>query len=284
VAEYTSTVLVDGLVFPEAPRWRQGRLWFSDQHGLAVYAVTPQGELEKIVDVPGHPSGLGWMPDGTMLIVSMRDRCVMKLVKGELVLHADLSELATWHCNDMVVDTTGRAYVGNFGFDLDGGDPAVNAAVIIVERDGRIRVGADEMRFPNGAVITPDGDTLIVAETMAGQLTAFDIRADGSLRNQRLFARTEGAVPDGICLDVEGAVWIACPMTGRALRILEGGEITDVVTVSANPGAFAVALGGEDGRTLFICTAPSYHPDAAVEAVSGAIEFVKVTVAGAGLS
>jgi sugar lactone lactonase YvrE len=276
-----ATVLVEGLRFPEGPRWHDGRLYCSDQHDRRVLAITADGAVETVVEVPGCPSGLGWLPDGRLLVVSMHDRRLLRLDPGGLTEVADLSSLATWHCNDMVVDAVGRAYVGNFGFDLDGGGDAVATVVIRVDPDGSARVAADELRFPNGTVITPDGRTLIVGESYGGCLTAFDVAIDGTLSNRRRWAKLEGAVPDGICLDADGAIWSACPLTGRVLRVLEGGAVTDEVRVSRN-GAYACMLGGADRRTLFVCTADVSDP-AQTGNRRGAIEACPVAVPGAGL-
>lgn len=280
MAERVATVLVEGLRFPEGPRWHEGRLWCSDQHAGRVIAVRPHGSVETIVEVRNGPSGLGWLPDGRLLIVSMRDRKLLRFDPEGLTEVADLSELATWHCNDMVVDVVGRAYVGNFGFDLDGGAPAAKAAIVRVDPDGSMRVAAPDMRFPNGTVITPDGATLIVGESTAGCLTAFDVAPDGALSNRRLWAKLVGAVPDGICLDEEGAIWSACPVTGRVLRVLEGGEITDEVHVSRT-GAYACMLGGADRRKLYVCAADGSDP-AGTDVMRGAIEVCAVDVPGAG--
>jgi sugar lactone lactonase YvrE len=274
-------VLVEGLRFPEGPRWHDGRLWCSDQHDCKVLAIGVDGSVETIVEVPNGPSGLGWLPDGRLLIVSMQDRRLLRLDLDGLTEVADLSELATWHCNDMVVDSVGRAYIGNFGFDLDGHADAVPAVIVRVDPDGSMRLAAEDIRFPNGTVITPDGATLIVGESYGGCLTAFDVAADGSLSNRRRWAKLVGAVPDGICLDAEGAIWSACPLTGRVLRVLEGGEVTDEVHVNRN-GAYACMLGGADRRTLFICAADGSDP-ASTGVMRGAIETIPVDVPGAGL-
>ena len=278
----TTTVLLDDLAFPEGPRWHEGRLWFSDQHDKRVVAMTAAGAAETIVEVPGQPSGLGWLTDGRLLVVSMLDRKVLRREPdGALVVHADLSALAPGACNDMVVGATGRAYVGNFGFDMYAGEKPRNTCVIAVEPDGTARVAADGLGFPNGSVITPDGSTLLVGESMASQISAFDIADDGSLTNARVWAKIEGATVDGMCLDAEGAIWAACPFTGRVLRIREGGEVVDEVK-GTHPGAFACMLGGDDRRTLFVCTAPTHVPDDARVAHAGRIEAVPVDVPGAG--
>ena len=277
-----ATILLEDLVFPEGPRWHDGRLFFSDQHDHRVVAMEPNGKSETIVEVPQQPSGLGWLPDGAMLVVSMLDRRVLRLDGDQLVEHADLSSLATGACNDMVVDATGRAYVGNFGFDMyDGGSPQ-QAALILVQPDGSVSIAADNLGFPNGTVISPDGKTLIVGESMGGCLTAFEVDADGSLGARREFGRVKGAVPDGICLDAEGAVWMACPFSGRVVRVKDGGEVLEEVKASYD-SAFACMLGGADRKTLFICTAPDHVPSEVRKVRGGRIETIEVDVPGAGL-
>lgn len=275
-------IILDGLAFPEGPRWHEGRLWFSDQHDKRVLAMDTDGKHETIVEVPNQPSGLGWLPDGRMLVVSMNDRSVYRFDGGALTLHADLSALAPGQCNDMIVDATGRAYVGNFGFDMYGGDKPRDTCLIAVEPDGSARIAAEGLSFPNGTVITPDGKTMIVGESMGARLTAFDIDADGNLSNHREWAKIIGATPDGICLDAEGAVWIASPFTGDVLRIAEGGKVLETITTS-HPGTFACMLGGPDRKTLYICTAPSHIPEECIAAHQGRIEAVAVDVPGAGL-
>lgn len=273
-------VLLSGLAFPEGPRWHDGRLWFSDMHDHRVIAVDMAGRAETIVGVPQQPSGLGWLPDGRLLVVSMVDRRLMRLDGTTLTEVVDLSPYATFHCNDMVVDARGRAYIGNFGWDLHGGGTPVDAVLVIVTPDGRARVVADALRFPNGTVITPDGRTLIVGESFGARLTAFDIAADGSLSNRREWARLHGAVPDGICLDADGAIWLASPVSAEVLRVREGGEVTDRIAVATQ--AFACMLGGPERRHLFICTALDSEPERCRASRSGRIEVVEVAVPGAG--
>jgi sugar lactone lactonase YvrE len=278
----STEIVLDGLCFPEGPRWHDGRLFFSDQHDHRVVAMDPSGTAETIVEVPRQPSGIGWLPDGRMLVVSMLDRRVLRLEAGTLVQHADLSPVTAAACNDMVVDAHGRAYVGHFGFDMYGGESPKDASLVLVEPDGSVRVAAESLQFPNGTVINPDGTTLIVGESMNGRLTAFTIADDGSLVDRREFARLPGAVPDGICLDAEGAVWAACPFSGRVLRVREGGELLDEVKTTYD-SAFACMLGGADRHTLYICTAPGHVPDEVRKARGGRIETVEVDVPGAGL-
>jgi sugar lactone lactonase YvrE len=273
------TLIADGLAFPEAPRWHDGKLWFSDFYTHQVMCVEADGRLVEAAHVPAQPSGLGWLPDGRMLVVSMTDRRLMRCENGALVLHADLSSLASSHCNDMVVDRHGRAYVGNFGFDMFAKEAKRPAELILVTPDGAARVVADNLDFPNGCVITPDERTLIVAETMGRQLSAFDIAPDGSLSNRRIWANTGEATPDGICLDAEGAVWIASPPTREFLRVREGGEIAQRIAVPNE--AIACMLGGEDGRTLYLVTGRVCRAPRALTERPGRIEAVRVSVPAA---
>lgn len=269
---YETKVLVDGLVFGEGPRWHDDKLWFSDIHDHRVMTVDLDGKTETVVEVPTCPSGLGWLPDGRLLIASMLDRHLLRLDLDGLSVVADLSKLASYDCNDMVVDWQGRCYIGHTGRD---------AEIILVTPDGDARVVADEMDFPNGAVITPDGRTLVVAESLAARLTAFDIESDGSLTGRRVWAQLEGATPDGICLDAERAIWVASPISAEVVRVLEGGEITHRIKGSTT--AFACMLGGPERRTLFIMTADTFNPDEARAKRSGRVEIVQVDIPGAGL-
>jgi sugar lactone lactonase YvrE len=287
---YQAEVLTDGFKFVENPRWYDGRLWVSDFILRQVLTVDLGGHVEPVIDVPNQPSGIGWLPDGRLLIVSMLDRKLLRLDDGELLEHADLSAVATWHCNDMVVDRRGRAYVGNFGFDIAayamqyGRDAAltdpdlVTAALAFVDVDGSVQVAADGLRFPNGAVITPDGRTLIVAETLNPCLSAFSIEPDGTLSNRRVWAQfarvAPRIVPDGICIDEEGAIWVANPYAPECLRVGEGGTILDRVTTSML--CYACVLGGDDGKTLFLTTNASGEPRRAQ------IEIAQVDVPGIG--
>ncbi|MHB1854366.1 MAG: SMP-30/gluconolactonase/LRE family protein [Acidimicrobiales bacterium] len=275
--------LVDGLAFGEGPRWHDGSLWFSDMHsGVVLRCDASTGATEEVARVEAMPSGLGWDPEGRLLVVSMTDRRLLRAGAGDALEEvADLSGLATFHCNDMVVDASGRAYIGNFGFDFMAGQAPVGAVLARVDPDGRVSVAAEDLMFPNGAVISPDGGTLIIGETFAARLTAFDIAPDGGLSGRRVWAQMPaGAVPDGICLDAEGAVWVASPTSKDVIRVAEGGEV--LARIDTGRDAYACMLGGPDGRTLFVCTAVSSDPAITVAERSGRIETVEVEVGRAG--
>jgi sugar lactone lactonase YvrE len=273
--------LADGFVFLEGPRWHDGKLWVSDMHDDRVLTVDLAGHRETVVEVPGHPSGLGWLPDGRLLIVSMTDRQLLRLDPSGLRVVADLSAIATFHCNDMVVDAHGRAYVGNFGYDFEAGMPSRSAVLALVLPDGTVRVATEDLAFPNGAVITPDGRTLIVGESFGARLTAFDIAPDGTLGRRRVWAALQGAVPDGICLDAEGAIWVASPLSKEVVRVREGGEVAERIPTATQ--AIACMLGGLERRTLFVLTSESFNRDACRAQRSARIEVVDVDVPGAGL-
>lgn len=277
----TPTILLDNLTFPECPRWHDGALWFSDVHAHKIIRVDADGTAHAVLQDAHQPAGLGWAPDGSLLFVRMVERKLMRVVDGGVGVVADLSALEQVQLNDMTVDAHGRAYIGTFGFDINAGEKFATANIFLVQPDGAVTVAADNMRFPNGMVITPDGGTLIVAETVARCLTAFDIAADGSLSSRREWAPLT-IFPDGICLDAEGAVWAAAPVTGECLRVREGGEVTDRISVE-NKGVYACMLGGKDGRTLYLCTAKTTGPELVKGISTGWIETVRVEVPHAGL-
>jgi sugar lactone lactonase YvrE len=274
--------LITGLDFGEGPRWHDGRLWYSDFFQRRVSAVTVDGERETVLELDDYPSGLGWLPDGRLLVVSMREKQVLRVEQdGSIVQHADLSHLATGRCNDMVVAADGNAYVGNFGFDVFERGKRQYAVLALVRPDGTVEAAAADLAFPNGSVITPDGRTLIVGESMGGRYTAFDIRADGTLENRRTWAQVDGTTPDGCTLDAEGAIWFANATGTDVLRVREGGEITDRVDVGQ--GTFACALGGDDGRTLFVISADSSDETVVAGTGTGVIRTMRVDVPHAGL-
>jgi sugar lactone lactonase YvrE len=279
--DYTATIVLEGLMMPECPRWHDDTLWFSDMYAGVVLRLRPDGDTDLVVRVQG-PGGLGWLPDGTLLFTSIRNRKLMRLTDAVAETAADLSDLESVGVNDLVVDAQGRAYLGGEGFDIDSGAEFAPGSVILVQPDGAASILARDLRYPNGMVITPDGRTFIVAETMGGCLTAFDIASNGSLSNRRLWAQLPTA-PDGICLDAEGAVWVACPMSGECLRVREGGEITDKVKAAGKRMALACMLGGADGRTLYLCTCEATGADMAHYSAKGWIESVHVEAPHAGL-
>jgi sugar lactone lactonase YvrE len=293
----TLTTLLGGGAFFEGPRWHDGRWWASDFYRGLVLAVDPDGNAEEVMTVAQAPSGLGWLPDGSLLVVSMGDRRLLRRdPSGEVSVHADLSGLVQWPLNDMVVDAHGRAYVGNFGFDLmNGGFPATTS-LFRVDPDGSVAEVADGLMFPNGSVITPDGGTLIVGETGAGRYTAFTIAADGSLTDQRVWAQLGeppelaplgemlekvAFEPDGCGLDAEGHIWSADAKYGRCVRLAPGGEIVE--EIPAGTGVFACMLGGEDGRTLLMCCAPSFLAHERMGQTDGELRTTTVDVPRAGL-
>jgi sugar lactone lactonase YvrE len=274
--------VASGFGFLEAPRWHEDRIWFSDFYTHRVLSAREDGsDLRTEALVAQQPSGLGWLPDGRLLVVSMLDRMVLRReADGELVTHADLGSHATGHVNDLVTDASGRAYVGNFGFDLMSGAPAQPASLHRVDPDGTVTAVAGDLWFPNGSVITP-GNVLIVNETFGNRMTAFDLTEDGQLVNRRVWAEfgQPRVAGDGACLDAEGAVWIADAAGDRLLRVKEGGEVTDEV----RPGSpvYACALGGADGRTLFACAAPDFDSAARTAALEASLMAIRVAVPAA---
>ena len=242
--------LMTGIAFGESPRWHDDRLWFSDWGAQEIIAVDLEGESEVIVRVPSFPFCIDFLPDGRLLIVSASDRLLLRREPdGPLVTHADLSTLSEHPWNDIVVDARGNAYIGNIGFDFPEAQFAPGTLALVTP-DGSARQVADGVAFPNGIVVTPDNSTLIVAESYANRLTAFDITADGSLSNRRMWAELGGGVPDGICLDAEGAVWYGDVPNKRCVRVREGGEVLQ--TIALDRGCFACMLGGPDDKTLFM--------------------------------
>ncbi len=288
---HSAAILTEGIYFGEGPRWHQDRLWFSDFYAHQVCSVSLAGDLRTELAFDGQSSGLGWMPDGSLLVVRMELREVWRRwPDGRFERHADVTAHSAHLCNDMVVDGAGRAYVGNFGFDLDAAMQARGPAGVIadhpttllalVQPDGTVSDAApgEKFSFPNGMVITPDGATLIVAETFGLRLTALDIGADGTLSGRREWAPVAPRLPDGICLDASGAVWIANPAAPECALIAPGGEVLDKV-VTGDLNCYACMLGGPEGRHLFMLVAPP----AAATAPKGKVLVCEVPVGRAGL-
>ncbi|MGK2915691.1 MAG: SMP-30/gluconolactonase/LRE family protein [Porticoccaceae bacterium] len=274
-------VFAEDFVFLEGPRWRNGLLWVSDVNGKKVYTLAADGSRKIMAEVPDRPSGIGFLPDGTPLVVSMRDRTLRRIHNGTLVMHADVSRLVKGEINDMVVDARGNAYVGSMGYDLFRGEEFKPGNLVLVTASGQARQVADGLHFPNGPVVTPDGRTLIVAESWGKRLTAFTIENDGSLSGQRVFADLGDYTPDGICLDVEGAVWLAAFANDAFVRVKDGGEITDVVPVP-NRRAVACTLGGADMKTLYCITFDGKMADIGKGKRGSRVETLRVAVAGTG--
>jgi sugar lactone lactonase YvrE len=280
--------LLTGGAYFEAPRWHEGAWWVSDFYRHTVSRVSPAGQEEIIAEVEHQPSGLGWLPDGALLIASMKDHRLLRHADGKLTEHADLSAYCGGDLNDLVVDQAGRAYVGDFGPDL------MNAAPTSLKRvnpDGRVSVAAEGLRFPNGSVITPDGRTLIVGETMGNRLTAFDLAPDGTLTRRRAWARLGPDVtsmadlrvgPDGCTLDAEGYLWVADALGGPVLRIAPDGQLAGQLDLPGGQRAFACALGGADGRTLLLCCAPDGLDHNRAPARDAVLLTTTVAVPGAG--
>lgn len=279
--QLSTTPLADDFVFLEGPRWHDGKLWVSDMFGLTVYTVAPDGTKEAVAELPHRPSGINFMPDGSAVIVSMADRKLMRLRDGELSEYADLSEHLPHDINDSVCAANGNIYVGTFGYDVFGHGEPKSASLTLVKSDGSIKTVADDIQFPNGAVITDEGKTLIIAETWGCLLTAFDIEADGTLSNRRVFAELGEYTPDGICLDAEGAIWVSAFDQGEFIRVLEGGEITHKIDTGGKR-AVACNLGGADGKTLFCLIYDGDLDDIPKGARNAKIVAATVDVAGAG--
>jgi sugar lactone lactonase YvrE len=276
-------ILMTGIVFGEQPRWHEDRLWFSDWGSREVIAVDLDGNSEVVLRAPSFPCCVDWLPDGRLLLVSARDGLLLRReLDGTLVTHGDLSQVSTPPAgNELVVDGRGNAYVNGIGFDLMAGEPFAPGIVALVSPDGSARLVADGLDFPNGMLVTPDNATLIVAESYANRLSAFDIGADGSLSRRRVWADLGDGVPDGICLDADGAVWYADVPNKRCVRVREGGEVLQRVKIDR--GCFACALGGADGRTLFMmATAWNGPAGMFAEPRTGQVLTVKAPAPGVG--
>ncbi len=276
------TTLLDGRAFLEGPRWHDGALFVSDMHGHEVLRVDDAGACTVVVALEDAPSGLGWLPDGRMLIVSMGAKVVLRFDGAAVVEHADCAPFAPHEINDMVVDHHGHAFVSQFGYDHHAGEKLRRAPVLRIDPDGSVHQATDALRMANGMVITADGHTLVVAESAGRRLLGFDLADDGSLSNQRVWADLpEGDYPDGICIDAEDAVWVSGPASDRFVRVREGGEVLHVVDV---PGrhAIACAIGGTDGHTLFCCTSQTQgQPDESRATRGARVETVRVDVPAA---
>ena len=267
------TVVLDGYTYFECPRWHDGRIWVSDFYSHRVISAQADGSDVRVeAEIPQQPSGLGWLPDGRLLVVSMRDHTILRREDdGSLVVHADLSAHVKANLNDMLVDDRGRAYVGNFGFDLMNMATPDTADLIRVDPDGSVRVGAEDLYFPNGMAFTGDGE-LLVDETVGNRISAFAVRPDGSLGERRDWAKFAElpdmsdmatalgqlvVAADGCCIDTDGSLWVADALGQRIVHVEPGKGIVD--QLEFDTGVFACGLGGDDGRTLFVCAAPDFN-------------------------
>ncbi|MFF2847660.1 SMP-30/gluconolactonase/LRE family protein [Streptomyces sp. NPDC058001] len=298
MADHVLTTLATGGAYFEAPRWHDGRWWVSDLYRKGIYTYTTAGEEEQIVALEHQPSGLGFMPDGSLLYVSQEDQRIYRRADdGTVTLHADLSEHCVGDLNDLVVDERGYAYAGYFGFNPFAAEKPAKAGVIGVDPRGGHRLAADDLLFPNGSVITADGRTLIVGEGMAGAYTAFPIEDDGSLGPRRTWAALSKApdmasfqalltsldvLVDGCCLDAEGMLWSADVQNARVIRVREGGDIVDEIKAPEGHNIFACMLGGHDGRTLLLCVAPGLVDNDRLGGLAATLQTVQVAVPGAG--
>jgi sugar lactone lactonase YvrE len=273
-------ILIPGIALGESPRWHDGRLWFSDWGAQEVIAVDPDGGSEVIARVPTFPFCIDFLPDERLLIVSGRDGLLLRREPdGSLATHADLTSFAAPPWNDIVVDGRGSIYVNNLGFAFGTGAAFAPGTVVVVTPDGKARQAADGLAFPNGMAVTPDNTTLIVAESYGERLTAFDISADGGLTNRRTWAETPGDHPDGICLDADGAVWYGDVGSSRCVRVREGGDVLQTVTLDR--GCFACMLGGANRKTLYMVAAK--WPDAMSGGErTGQVLALEVEIPGAG--
>lgn len=290
-------VVAEGFAFLEGPRWRGDRLYASDQLTHRVLVFRPGHAPETVCEVEGQPSGIGFTPDGSMLVVSMKDRRLLRLEGTRLIEVADLSDFAPSNCNDMLVDDAGRAYVGNFGFDHGGDDPIRTTYLLRVDPDGSISVAGGDLVFPNGTVLSEDRTRMFVAETFASRISSFAVASDGGLSDHRTWAAFAGedsfqnvdqliagrhVLPDGMAGDAEGALWVADANGDGALRVREGGEIVGKVE-TGDLAVYAVALGGEDRRTLYMCGAPPFERLDESVLDSASLLACEVEVPGAGL-
>jgi sugar lactone lactonase YvrE len=276
--------VLDGLAFGEGPRWHDGSLYLADMHRHQVLRVDEAGKAETIAQHDSALSGIGWLPDGTLIVVAMEGE-VLRMGPDGLSRHADLSHHAPHGVNDMIVHPGGWAYVGQFGYDRESGARPVPAALLRVDADGAVETAAAELMVANGMIISPDGRTLLVAESAGCRITAFTIDGGGKLRDRRVWAELPPRHhPDGICLDSGGAVWVACPVGGRFVRAVEGGHVTEEIPVEPERHAIACVLGGDDRRTLYLLTAATLGEAERSRSLGSArVERIPVAVPGAGL-
>lgn len=270
--------VVEGVHFAENLRWRDGRLWFSDMYGDRIHAFDPATGRREVVGELFHPAGLGWLPDGRLLAVASEDKLVFVVTPDANELYADLSALMPGWANEMLVDAAGRAYVGNFGYDLFS-EEMVPTRLVLVDPDARASIQPGDLAFPNGTVLRSDC-TLVVAETFAARLAVFDVAVDGTLTPAGAIALPEGTTPDGICIDAEDGIWVTSPLSRSVLYLPGDGGAPLSYSVDDSP--YACMLGGPDRRTLYVALAPDHEPDARRARAEGRIVAATVSVPGAG--
>ncbi len=276
-----------GFGLPECPRWHNGELWMSDMWGKASHRLAPDGSIAETVSVGDEQGGLGWLPDGRMLIVGMMDAKLWRLDPDGPVVHADLRPFTPWGLNDMAVTPDGTAYISHFGYDYHGGHGTfAPASLFRVRPDGSVDEPVDDLYVPNGVAIAESGD-VFVAEPAASRIARLRFGSDGALAERQIFAtlvsNPPGSVapPDGICLDEAGGVWAADPVGKRVLHFDGGGGLTDEWPLDGHP--LAVVLGGEDRRDLYICITGSFHRNEMTGSTSGRVLVTRVATAGAGV-
>ena len=281
----TTRTLIDHGTFYEGPRWHDGRWWVSDFYRRVVLSFDPDGgDLREELFVQQLPSGLGWTPDGDLLVVSQTDHALLRRAgDGTVTAAATFGEHCGGFANDMVVDASGRAYIGNAGFDLMAGDEPSTANLVRVDLDGTVALAAEDLAFPNGSVITPDGATLIVGETMGNRYTSFTIEDDGTLTNRRIWADVPKVAPDGCGLDAEGRIWCADAFGKRCVLVEEGGLLVEEIPAPDGLGVYACMLGGPDGTTLLQCCAPGFLAHERKDADDARLVATEVQVGRAGL-
>jgi sugar lactone lactonase YvrE len=283
------TPFASGLHLAESPRWHGGRLWISDMWDHKVWSFGADGERELAWQcAPSEdPGGLGWLPDGSLVVVGMEGRCLYRIVDGQAEVYADLTALAPWQCNDMAIAPNGTAYVSQFGWDMWGGGSYALTTLLGVDTEGHVRAVADELSTPNGISIRDDGRSLVVAESGGFRLSSYTVGADGALAELATYAEVPAveevgiAPPDGICSDTAGAVWVAEPLGRRVLRIERGGAVTHTFEFVHHP--LAVCLGGDDRRTLFVCLAGQRDKSTRTPEALASIVSLRVETPGAGV-
>lgn len=280
IKERQADFVAGDFIFLEAPRWHDGKLWLSDVFDHKLHYLTLDGQRHFVCEVPNRPSGQGFLPDGTHIVVSATDCRLLAVRDGQLSKYADLSGHATGYVNDFAIDAAGRIYAGNFGYDYDSGEARKPASIHRVDRDGSVHEVASGVDFPNGSVVINDGRNIVVAETWVGKLTAFDLSEDGTLSNRRLFADLGDREPDGICVDRDNCIWVGCFNTGEFLRVMDGGEITDRVAFDGR--AVSCILGGDDGRDLFMTVYAGSIPELVEKKRQGTVFRTRVDVPGPG--